>query len=62
MIYKGWSVEKTQAVQLGYRTKQGHGRGRKIAGYTVTHSDHMPQGKWCDTVAEAKAYIDEWTT
>lgn len=60
-VYKNWTITPSIGTQLGYSTPHRlWGRGRKIKGYEVTHPEHRPQPKWCDTLAEARDYIDSW--
>lgn len=59
--YKGWTITRSIGTQLGYSTPHKlFGRGRKIKGYEVSHPEHRPSPKWCDTLAEARAYVDSW--
>ncbi len=61
MIYKGWTITRSTATQLGYSTPhQLFGRGRKIKGYEVSHPEHRPSPKWCETETEAREYVDSW--
>lgn len=62
MIYRDWLIEKTEAVQVGYRTGSGDpGKGRKIKGYQVSHPEHTLSPRWCGTLREAKQYVDDRT-
>lgn len=61
-VYKNWTITPSIGTQIGYSTphRLGHGRGRKIKGYEVSHPEHKPSPKWCDTQAAARDYIDSW--
>ena len=59
--YKGWSVERYEGSQVGYRTEAGAaGRGRKVKGWFVSHPEYSPKGKLLDTIRAAQEYIDSF--
>lgn len=63
MQYKGWTIEPVEGEQVGYRTATGRrGKGRKVRGYAVTHPEYIPPPnfKLCNTLRDAKIYVDGW--
>ena len=61
MLYKGWTIKRATSTQLGYRLANGDpGKGRKIAGYEVSHPEHRPDPKWCDDMTAARGYVDQY--
>lgn len=62
--YRGWTITPTEGVQLGYRVGEGvksrPGKGRKSKGYILTYPPDAGREKWCDTLKQAHAYIDEY--
>ncbi len=66
ITYRGWKIEKTESTQVGHslansnslKKRIGIGTKRKVSGYLV----HYPEGgsRHCDTLKEAKAYIDNY--
>ena len=57
--YRGWTVEKYEGVQVGYRTATGFGKGRKTGGYLLTKSEDGAK-KFVSNLKEAKEYIDDY--
>ena len=69
MTYRGWEIERVVgATNIGYRDSTVVRAGtsevktvhhfRKVSGYYV----HYPDGgsRWCDTLKDAKRYIDRY--
>jgi len=63
--YRGWKITRVEATQIGYASpvhnRQTHTlreRARKLNGWELTR----PNGslKWCDTLEEAREYIDNY--
>lgn len=64
MEHKGHTIERTEAVNVGYapdrHNKKTHTltkRTRKVKGYVVTGPGLLGE-KWCDTLKEAKQYVN----
>lgn len=61
--YRGYTITSAVGTQIGYLTPGRDtepfriGKGRKIHGYEIT-GGHLDSPRWCDTLREAREYID----
>lgn len=72
MIYRGWRIERligamnvgyapARVVNAGTPASRTLNRARKVSGWLVFYPDTDDgSAKWCDTLAAAKEYIDNY--